>query len=134
MGDSHGNEDGVLALRAGLPLTPPDSDDGNRSYSSRSPSPTPHKVLHDQELPQPPRRSEAAVLGVDKNTPDSHVPRDPRLIRLTGVHPFNAEAPLSDLFNEGFLTSPELSYVRNHGAVPQVHDANVLDWEFSVEG
>jgi hypothetical protein len=32
------------------------------------------------------------------------------------------------------LTSPELSYVRNHGPVPEVLDAEVLDWEFSVEG
>ena len=61
-------------------------------------------------------------------------PETPRLIRLTGVHPFNVEAPLTDLFNEGFLTSPELFYVRNHGHVPQVHDVDIPDWEFSVEG
>jgi nitrate reductase (NAD(P)H) len=29
------------------------------------------------------------------------VPRDPRLIRLTGVHPLNVEAPLTDLFDQG---------------------------------
>ena len=50
------------------------------------------------------------------------------------MHPFNVEAPLSALFNEGFLTSPELFYVRNHGAVPEVADKTVLDWELSVEG
>ena len=41
------------------------------------------------------------VLDQDKNSPDAHVPRDARMIRLTGSHPFNAEAPLSDLFNSG---------------------------------
>ena len=87
------------------------------------------------EFPLPPPSAEPCeVLAMDKNTPDSHVPRDPRLIRLTGVHPFNVEAPLSALFNEGFLTSPELFYVRNHGAVPKVKDSDIPDWEFSIEG
>jgi nitrate reductase (NAD(P)H) len=48
-------------------------------------------------LSKPPRE----ILSLDKDTPDRHVPRDPRLIRLTGVHPFNVEAPLTDLFNDG---------------------------------
>lgn len=82
----------------------------------------------------PPTTVPAKVLDVDKPTPDSHVPRDPRLIRLTGVHPFNVEAPLTELFNEGFLTSPELFYVRNHGAVPIVRDEDIPNWEFTVEG
>lgn len=104
--------------------------------------PTPPETVVDgddtKEVPPallpPPSRSPTEVLEVDRQTPDAHVPRDPRLIRLTGVHPFNVEAPLTDLFNEGFLTSPELFYVRNHGAVPVVHDEDVMDWEFSVEG
>jgi nitrate reductase (NAD(P)H) len=74
------------------------------------------------------------ILKEDLKTPDNHVPRDPRLIRLTGIHPFNVEAPLSALYDEGFLTSPELFYVRNHGAVPQVDDAIIPNWEFSIEG
>ena len=82
----------------------------------------------------PPSTAPTQVLDVDKPTPDSHVARDPRLIRLTGVHPFNCEAPLTDLFKEGFLTSPELFYVRNHGPVPEVHDQDIPDWKFSVEG
>ena len=113
------------------PPTPPASDD---SKSSRSPSPSTTRRTSLSSLPVPPSRPEVEVLDVDKKTPDSHVPRDPRLIRLTGVHPFNVEAPLSALFNEGFLTSPELFYVRNHGAVPLVNDADIPDWEFSVEG
>jgi nitrate reductase (NAD(P)H) len=87
------------------------------------------------EIPLPPPTNKPTqILDVDKKTPDAHVPRDPRLIRLTGVHPFNVEAPLTALFNEGFLTSPELFYVRNHGAVPNVKDPDIPNWEFSVEG
>ncbi|KIW77052.1 hypothetical protein Z517_09498 [Fonsecaea pedrosoi CBS 271.37] len=82
----------------------------------------------------PPTVAPTKVLDLDLKTPDSHVPRDPRLIRLTGVHPFNVEAPLTELFSEGFLTSPELFYVRNHGAVPQVKDEDIIDWQFTVEG
>jgi nitrate reductase (NAD(P)H) len=49
----------------------------------------------------PPSKNPVDILDVDKGTPDSHVPRDPRLIRLTGVHPFNVEPPLTALYNEG---------------------------------
>jgi nitrate reductase (NAD(P)H) len=84
--------------------------------------------------PLPPTPRENKVLPEDLKTPDNHVERDPRLIRLTGIHPFNVEAPLSDLFDEGFLTTKDLHYVRNHGAVPLVEDSSVLDWEFTIEG
>lgn len=57
-------------------------------------------LLPDIPLP-PPSKALTEVLSVDKDTPDYHVPRDPRLIRLTGVHPFNVEPPLTTLFNEG---------------------------------
>lgn len=109
-----------------LPPTPPFTED-NLSETSLTPD--------EIEIPSPPpSKIPTDVLAVDKKTPDSHVPRDPRLIRLTGVHPFNVEAPLSALFNEGFLTSPELFYVRNHGAVPEVQDEDIPNWEFTVEG
>lgn len=107
-----------------LPPTPPETvidDDSSSKESLEFPLP-------------PPTTVPTQVLDVDRPTPDSHVPRDPRLIRLTGVHPFNVEAPLTELFNEGFLTSPELFYVRNHGAVPEVKDEDIPDWEFTVEG
>lgn len=93
--------------------------------------PTPKEP--DFPLP-PPSVNPTSILDVDKGTPDSHVPRDPRLIRLTGVHPFNVEPPLTALYKEGFLTSPELFYVRNHGPVPQVHDEDIPTWELSIEG
>ncbi|KAL7628960.1 hypothetical protein AAE478_000478 [Parahypoxylon ruwenzoriense] len=83
----------------------------------------------------PPRsRTDNKVLAEDLKTPDNHVVRDPRLIRLTGVHPFNVEAPLSQLFDEGFLTTKDLHYVRNHGAVPSIEDSEVMGWEFTIEG
>lgn len=83
----------------------------------------------------PPRpREKQTVQEQDLKTPDKHVERDPRLIRLTGVHPFNVEAPLTDLWNEGFITTKDLHYVRNHGYVPCVQDNECLDWEFSIEG
>lgn len=59
------------------------------------------------DLPLPPPSTKPSeILDVDKITPDSHVPRDPRLIRLTGVHPFNVEPPLTALYDEGKLPSP----------------------------
>jgi nitrate reductase (NAD(P)H) len=114
------------------PPTPPDTEvnsivsDGSRPPSRSFTNPA-------YALP-PPSKAPLDVLKEDEKTPDSHVPRDPRLIRLTGIHPFNVEPPLSSLYDEGFLTSPELFYVRNHGAVPEVHDADIPDWEFSIEG
>ncbi|WPG97850.1 Nitrate reductase [Acrodontium crateriforme] len=112
-----------------LPPTPPQS----KPVSEKAESET-HETP-EVEIPLPPPSIEPTeVLNVDKKTPDGWLPRDPRLIRLTGVHPFNVEAPLSALYDEGFLTSPELFYVRNHGHVPQCADADIPDWEFSVGG
>ncbi len=59
----------------------------------------------------------------DQGTPDEWIPRDGRLIRLTGRHPFNAEPPVSIHYKYKFITPPALHYVRSHGAVPQ------LTWE-----
>ena len=114
----------VLQKHQKLPPTPPRTED-NASESCDD----------DTQIPLPPSSNPPTqTLEIDKKTPDAHVPRDPRLIRLTGVHPFNVEAPLSALFNEGFLTSPELFYVRNHGAVPDVRDQDIPEWQFSIEG
>ncbi|RMZ86402.1 hypothetical protein DV736_g6373, partial [Chaetothyriales sp. CBS 134916] len=105
--------------------TPPLTDDNVSDKSAGD----------DGDIPLPPLSTiSSRVLLVDIKTPDAHIPRDSRLIRLTGVHPFNVEPPLTELFKEGFLTSPELFYVRNHGAVPKVLDEDTLQWEFTVEG
>lgn len=119
-----------------------EADVAPKPQSAENPLPTPPESIcgasDKSDAPTfplpPPSQRPNAVLDADKKTPDSWLPRDPRLIRLTGVHPFNVEAPLTELFNEGFLTSPELFYVRNHGPVPQVQDADVPNWEFTVEG
>lgn len=52
-----------------------------------------------------------AVTEVDSRdaaTPDKWVPRHPRLVRLTGRHPFNCEPPLPDLMERGFITPTAL--------------------------
>jgi len=56
----------------------------------------------------------------DKGTPDEWLPRDGRLIRLTGRHPFNVEPPLAILDKYKFITPTTLQYVRNHGACPRL--------------
>jgi DMSO/TMAO reductase YedYZ molybdopterin-dependent catalytic subunit len=59
----------------------------------------------------------------DVKSADSWIPRHPDLIRLTGKHPFNSEAPHDDVMKEGWLTPVSKHFVRNHGAVPR------LRWE-----
>ena len=59
----------------------------------------------------------------DKGTPDEWIPRDGRLVRLTGRHPFNVEPPVSIHNKYKFITPSSLHYVRNHGACPN------LKWE-----
>jgi len=59
----------------------------------------------------------------DKGTPDEWLPRDGRLVRLTGRHPFNVEPPMSVHNKYKFITPSSLHYVRNHGACPK------LKWE-----
>ena len=59
----------------------------------------------------------------DKGTPDEWLPRDGRLVRLTGRHPFNVEPPMSIHNKYRFITPSSLHYVRNHGACPK------LTWE-----
>ncbi|KAK9800011.1 putative Nitrate reductase [Seiridium cardinale] len=126
-----------------FPPSPPDtvtntrepSSDGESIVSGPSCDVDEDVLPSSKAYPLPPSsRPDNRVLVEDLKTPDSHVERDPRLIRLTGVHPFNVEAPLSDLFDEGFLTSKDLHYVRNHGAVPRVEDSEIMDWEFTIEG
>jgi len=56
----------------------------------------------------------------DVGTPDEWVPRDGRLVRLTGRHPFNVEPPLNVHNKYKFITPSSLHYVRNHGACPKL--------------
>lgn len=83
--------DTPLAIR---PPTPPESE-----HSSTE---SPNFEKGEVPVPLPPSSTEPTeVLEIDAETPDSHVPRDPQLIRLTGVHPFNVEPPLSTLYDQG---------------------------------
>ncbi|OLN95687.1 Nitrate reductase [NADPH] protein-like protein [Colletotrichum chlorophyti] len=110
------------------------SVDGGSEYSGSGVLLDEASVEGTRAYPLPPKSRVNKVLAEDLKTPDNHVTRDPRLIRLTGIHPFNVEAPLSDLYDEGFITTKDLHYVRNHGAVPKVEDEDMFDWEFTVEG
>jgi len=56
----------------------------------------------------------------DKGTPDEWIPRDGKLVRLTGRHPFNVEPPVSVHQQYKFITPSCLHYVRNHGACPKI--------------
>jgi nitrate reductase (NAD(P)H) len=115
-------------VSADFPPTPPDSEDSSDTERSTS-------KLESLGFALPPKSTPPTQINpLDNKTPDAWLPRDPRLIRLTGAHPFNSEAPLTDMYDEGWLTSPELFYVRNHGPVPQVRDQDIPDWEFTVEG
>ena len=83
----------------------------------------------------PRKRSDSKLRQIwCRNTPDNWVPRDTRLIRLTGKHPFNTEAPLRDLVDAGFLTPSNLFYVRNHGAVPQCNQERADNWTLRIHG
>lgn len=127
-----------------LPPSPPDTDKeytdwGSESSGSDTQGPrSTHNRPRTRKLPlfplPPICRPDNAVLAEDLKTPDHHVVRDPRLIRLTGAHPFNVEPPLGDLYDDGFLTTNDLHYVRNHGAVPEVADSEIAEWDFTVEG
>ncbi|GAA6022863.1 hypothetical protein JCM11491_007022 [Sporobolomyces phaffii] len=69
-----------------------------------------------------------------QETNDKWIIRDPKLVRLTGKWPFNSEAPLPDLWAQGFLTPTRLFYVRNHGSVPRVTRQEAANWSFTVGG
>ena len=70
----------------------------------------------------------------DTMGPDNWIPRSRTLIRLTGKHPLNAEADMTELFNAGLITPNKLHYVRNHGAVPRLkwedHQLHILETPF----
>uniref|UniRef100_A0A7N0UMI4 Nitrate reductase n=1 Tax=Kalanchoe fedtschenkoi TaxID=63787 RepID=A0A7N0UMI4_KALFE len=67
----------------------------------------------------------------DEGTADTWIKRNPSMVRLTGKHPFNSEAPLTRLMHHGFITPVPLHYVRNHGPVPK---ANWDTWTVEIVG
>ncbi|KAM0482025.1 hypothetical protein ACHAPX_003359 [Trichoderma viride] len=85
-------------------------------------------------LPPIPTTEAIQPLSTDSQTPDHWIPRDSRMIRLTGKHPCNVEAPLSALFNAGFLTPQNLFYVRSHGDTPRVSIKQAQEWKLRIHG
>ncbi|KAL0665338.1 hypothetical protein Bca4012_102176 [Brassica carinata] len=73
----------------------------------------------------------SALDSRDESTADNWIHRNSSMVRLTGKHPFNAEAPLPRLMHHGFITPVPLHYVRNHGGVPK---AEWSDWSVEVTG
>jgi nitrate reductase (NAD(P)H) len=49
-------------------------------------------------------------------------------------HPCNVEAPVTALFNAGFLTPSELFYVRSHGSTPRVDGELLKNWRINISG
>ncbi|KAJ3413230.1 hypothetical protein HDV05_008290 [Chytridiales sp. JEL 0842] len=73
------------------------------------------------------------VDGYKKRTPDSWVPRDPDLIRLTGKFPLNAEPPIQKLMSCGWVTRADVGYIRNHGPVFRPPE-NAEEFTLKIEG
>lgn len=95
----------------------------------------PSESCHDiPTLPPVPKTEAVQPLSTDSQTPDYWIPRDSRMIRLTGKHPCNVEAPLSALFNAGFLTPQNLFYVRSHGDTPRVSIKQAQEWKLRIHG
>lgn len=94
----------------------------------------PRPYYDDKLLPAIPSSETVQPLATDSNTPDNWIARDERMIRLTGKHPCNTEAPLADLFSKGFLTPQNLFYVRSHGDTPRVTQEQAEQWKLKVHG
>uniref|UniRef100_V5EXA5 Nitrate reductase [NADPH] n=2 Tax=Kalmanozyma brasiliensis (strain GHG001) TaxID=1365824 RepID=V5EXA5_KALBG len=94
----------------------------------------PREAYDDSVLPAIPASESIKPLSSDSNTPDHWIARDERMIRLTGKHPYNCEAPLSELFNKGFLTPQNLFYVRSHGDTPRITREQADNWKLKIHG
>lgn len=129
------------------------SADGSSTWTTPEPSsPIPRTIEEDNQhafgnedfepknwydnsiLPRIPKTEPIAPLALDSQTPDNWIARDDRMIRLTGKHPYNTEAPLSTLFKQGFLTPQNLFYVRSHGDTPRVTAEQAEGWKLRVHG
>lgn len=102
--------------------------------SAEFPDFAPRPFYNESVLPVVPKTELVQPLLLDAQTPDHWIARDERMIRLTGKHPYNTEAPLSVLFNQGFLTPQNLFYVRTHGDTPVVTPKQASEWKLRVHG
>lgn len=67
----------------------------------------------------------------DLGTPDNWVLRSDKLLRLTGIHPLNAEPSIYELYKQGFITPISLHFVRNHGRTAKIDKFQHI---LSIEG
>jgi nitrate reductase (NAD(P)H) len=77
-------------------------------------------ILQTRELPIAPMFLVHVVVNVTDSCAYASfrwIPRDPRILRLTGRHPLNCEPPMDVLMSYGFITPPSVHYVRSHGPV-----------------
>lgn len=102
--------------------------------SAEFPEFVPRPFYDESILPVVPKTESVQPLSLDAQTPDHWIARDERMIRLTGKHPYNTEAPLSALFSQGFLTPQNLFYVRTHGDTPVVTSKQASEWKLHVHG
>lgn len=101
------------------------SDDENETHNSNAAYYKEMVLISNSEL-------EPSILDPrDESTADNWIERNSSMVRLTGKHPFNSEAPLNRLMHHGFITPVPLHYVRNHGQVPK---AQWADWTVEVTG
>ena len=116
------------------PTTP--SEDGQQTVKVTDTYEEEYSTEYGDRLPKVPMKWQEGLepLAVDASTPDAWIPRDERMIRLTGKHPYNVEAPLTDLWKAGFLTPQSLFYVRTHGATPLVTEGEAKEWKLRVHG
>ncbi|MED6182977.1 nitrate reductase NADH 2 [Stylosanthes scabra] len=112
------------------PLPSPNLDDSDSSSSDDEENDyvsTLRALIHKSNA-----ELEPSILDArDDGTSDSWVYRNASMVRLTGKHPFNAEAPLPRLMHHGFITPVPLHYVRNHGPVPKTRWE---DWTIEISG
>ncbi|KAH9947042.1 hypothetical protein B0H21DRAFT_856810 [Amylocystis lapponica] len=109
-------------------LAPPSSQDSLNNLELQCPQlPAHYPALPFNETPR-------TTAAADVQTPDGWIRRNPDLIRLTGKHPFNCEAPVQRLYDAGFITPAHLHFVRNHGAVPRVDADKALSWRIRIHG
>ena len=67
----------------------------------------------------------------DKGTPNEWIPRNARLVCLTGRQHFNVEPPLSVQHQYQFITPSSMHHVHNHGVFPKI---NCLGYTVSIGG
>ncbi|XP_010544388.1 PREDICTED: nitrate reductase [NADH] 2 [Tarenaya hassleriana] len=139
-------------VRSYKPPAPPRSDSLNRTGFSPALKPVPAAVPDDdvssddenethnknaaeyymEMIQKSNSELEPSILDHrDESTADNWIERNPSMVRLTGKHPFNSEAPLNRLMHHGFITPVPLHYVRNHGSVP---NSQWSDWTVEITG